>query len=76
MNSNIDVTNISISDVEVLELLEHSLQLDYEHSYVQNGVIYHNARNNHDVCTAIKTDIPEEVYSAYVTIRKYLLKEG
>lgn len=76
MNLNINIDNISMSNSEVLEMLERSLHLDYDHSYVQNGVVYHRTFNNYDGFTGNKTDIPENVYSAYTTIRKYLLKEN
>lgn len=75
MNLNINMDDISMSDVEILEMLERSLHLDYNHSYVQNGVVYHLTFNPYDGFTGNKTDIPEEVYSAYVTIRNYLLNE-
>lgn len=75
MNLNIDVHDISMSNPEVLEMLERSLQLDYDHSYVQNGVVYRRKSNHWGEFTEDRTELPEEVYSAYVTIRKYLLKE-
>lgn len=76
MNLNINLEDISMSDIEILEILEHSLHLDYNHSCVQNGDVYHLTSNPYDGFAGNKTDIPEEVYSAYVTIRKYLLKEN
>lgn len=76
MNLNIDMNNISMSNREILEMLERSLHLDYDHACVQNGVVYQLTSNPYDGFTKGKTDLPEEVYSAYVTIRKYLLKEG
>lgn len=75
MNLNIDVNDVSVSNLEVLEMLERSLQLDYDHSYVLNGVVYRRKSNNWCRFIGDKTELPEEVYSAYVTIRKYLLKE-
>ena len=75
MNLNINIDDICMSNRELLEMVERSLHLDYSHSYVQNGVVYHRTFNNYDGFTEHKTKLPEEVYSAYVTIRKYLLNK-
>lgn len=75
MELNINMNDICMSNIELLEMIERSLHLDYNHSYVQNGVVYLRTFNNYDGFTGNKTDLPEEVYSAYVTIRKYLLNE-
>ncbi len=75
MKLNINMDDICMNNIELLEMIEHSLHLDYDHSYVQNGVVYHRTFNNYDGFTGNKTNIPEKVYSAYVTIREYLLNK-
>lgn len=75
MELDINMNNIHMSNIEVLEMVERALHLDYDHSYIQNGVVYLSIFNNYDGFIGNKTGIPEEVYHAYVTIRKYLLNE-
>lgn len=76
MKLEIDMRNVSVSNTELLRLLEYALRLDYDHSSILNGVVCHyHYSNERNELQYEKTPIPEEVYKAFTTLRNYLIGE-
>ena len=72
MKLEIDMQNVSVSNTELLKLLEYALRLDYNHSSILNGVVCHYYFNEQNERQYNKTSIPEDIYKAYTILRNYL----
>lgn len=75
MKLEIDMQKVSVSNTELLELLEYALRLDYDHSDIRNGIVCHYHFDGLNELQWEKTPIPEKVYKAYTTLRNYLIGE-
>lgn len=72
MKLELDVQKVSISNTELLKLLEYVLRLDYDRDHVRNGIVGHYYFTDSGEMLWEETPIPERVYKAYTILRNYL----
>lgn len=72
MKLELDVQKVSISNTELLKLLEYVLRLDYDRDHIRNGIVGHYYFTDSGEMRWEETPIPERVYKAYTILRNYL----
>lgn len=72
MKLELDVQKVSVSNTELLKLLEYVLRLDYDRDHVRNGIVGHYYFTDSGEMQWEETPIPERVYKAYTILRNYL----
>ena len=76
MKLEIDMQKVSVSNTELLKLLEYALRFDYDKdTTTSNGTVGHYYFTDSGELLCKKAPIPGKVYNAFTTLRNYLIGE-